>query len=119
VRADAIQLEQLLLNLITNAVDAASCANLQQGKVMVTTSQRGDRLVVAVEDNGSGVASHVADRLFEPFETTKRNGMGLGLTVARQIVEAHHGSLSWENLGSGGARFTVELRIDGPPSYER
>jgi two-component system sensor kinase FixL len=65
------------------------------------------------------VAPQVADRLFEPFETTKRNGMGLGLTLARQIVEAHAGSLSWENLPSPGARFRVELRIDGPPRHER
>jgi two-component system, LuxR family, sensor kinase FixL len=119
VRYDAIQVEQLLLNLIGNAVDAAGLGKDRQGRVSVRLLQRVDRLVVVVEDNGPGVAPRVADRLFEPFETTKRNGMGLGLTLARQIVEAHAGALSWENLPSGGARFTVELRIDGPPRHEQ
>jgi signal transduction histidine kinase len=119
VHCDAIQVEQLLLNLIGNAVDAAGLGKDRQGRVRVHLLQRRDRLAVVVEDNGPGVAPQVADRLFEPFETTKRNGMGLGLTLARQIVEAHAGSLSWENLPSPGARFRVELRIDGPPRHER
>jgi two-component system, LuxR family, sensor kinase FixL len=114
VLGDAIQLEQLFLNLITNAVDAASGVS-GGGHVTVGALQCGDRLRVAVEDNGRGVPPRVADRLFEPFETTKRDGMGLGLTLARQIVEAHGGQLHWENLAAGGARFTVDLRIDGPP----
>jgi two-component system sensor kinase FixL len=86
--------------------------------VTVAVLQSGDRLSVAVEDTGPGVMPRVADRLFEPFETTKRDGMGLGLTLARQIVEAHGGQLRWENLASGGARFTVQLRIDGPRDHE-
>jgi len=108
VRGDAIQLEQLFLNLIWNAVDAAS------SMVTVNCLQRADRLVIEVQDNGPGVSAAVADRLFEPFESTKLNGMGLGLTLVRQIVDAHAGALTWSNLSSGGARFTVELRIDGP-----
>jgi signal transduction histidine kinase len=114
VRGDAIQLEQLFLNLIANAIDAASSGS-GGGHVAVVALQSGDRLRVAVEDTGPGVPPRVADRLFEPFETTKRDGMGLGLTLARQIVEAHGGQLRWENLAAGGARFTVDLRIDGPP----
>jgi len=114
VRGDAIQLEQLLLNLINNAVDAASSAGNRPGQVAIALLQQPDRLLVLVEDNGPGVPAHMADRLFEPFETTKRDGMGLGLTLARQIVDAHAGALHWENLRSGGARFTLELRIDGP-----
>jgi C4-dicarboxylate-specific signal transduction histidine kinase len=112
VRGDAIQLEQLLLNLIWNAVDAAS--SMVSGVVTVNCLQRGDRLVIEVEDTGPGVSATVADRLFEPFESTKHNGMGLGLTLVRQIVDSHAGALTWSNLSSGGARFSVELRIDGP-----
>ena len=113
VRGDSIQLEQLLLNLVGNAVDAASLAQ-PRGLVIVGLRQQGDRLLVTVEDNGPGVAANVADRLFEPFETTKRSGMGLGLTLARQIVEAHAGTLHWENPPAGGARFMVQLPVDGP-----
>jgi signal transduction histidine kinase len=119
VRGDAIQLEQLLLNLLNNAVDAASDAQGGHGRVAIHIYQRRDRLMMVVEDNGAGVAARVADRLLEPFETTKPKGMGLGLTLARQIVEAHAGQLHWENLASGGARFTVELKIDGPRAHER
>lgn len=118
VRGDAIQLEQLLFNLVGNAVDSASLAR-PQGRVTVCLRQQGDRLLLAVEDDGPGVAANVADRLFEPFETTKRNGMGLGLTLARQIVEAHAATLHWENLPAGGARFTVQLLIDGPQGHEQ
>ena len=114
VRGDAIQLEQLFLNLICNGVDAASIGKRGSGLVAVNTEQRGDRLVTIVEDNGPGVSPTVADRLFEPFETTKPNGMGLGLTLAKQIVLAHAGSLTWLNVASGGAVFRVELPIDGP-----
>jgi C4-dicarboxylate-specific signal transduction histidine kinase len=115
VLGDAIQLEQLLLNLAGNAIDAASTDDGRRGRVSVRLiSQWKDRVVIEVEDDGPGVASCVADRLFEPFETTKHNGMGLGLTLARQIVEAHEGALRWQNLAPHGARFSVELRLGGP-----
>src|SRR5262245_21708571 len=110
-RGDAIQLEQLLLNLIWNAVDAASTN--APGLVAIRALKRDGRLVVMVDDNGPGVSAAIADRLFEPFESTKQNGMGLGLTLVRQIVDAHAGTLSWQNLPFGGARFILELHIGG------
>jgi two-component system sensor kinase FixL len=114
IAADAIQIEQLLLNLLSNAVDAASENTDNCGRVALLISQRRDRVAISVEDNGRGIAAEMADRLFEPFETTKQHGMGLGLTLVRQILEAHRGGLHWENRASGGARFTAELNIDGP-----
>jgi two-component system sensor kinase FixL len=119
VRGDAIQLEQLLLNLMSNAVEAARSDTPEHGLVRVRVQQRGDRVLVEVDDSGAGVAPDVADRLFEPFETSKPNGMGLGLTLARQIVEAHAGQLHWQNLPGGGARFAVALRINGPRGHGR
>lgn len=116
LRGDAIQLEQVLLNLISNAVDASATLNSWGGVVTVELFQHGDRLVAAVEDTGPGVSPTIADRLCEPFETTKKSGMGLGLTLVRQIVDAHAGTLTWHNVTAGGARFTIELRIDGPSS---
>jgi two-component system, LuxR family, sensor kinase FixL len=114
IAADAIQVEQLLLNLLSNAVDAASERTDCRGRVALTIAQRRDRIAIAVEDNGKGIAAEMTDRLFEPFETTKQHGMGLGLTLVRQILEAHRGELRWENRASGGARFTAEFSIDGP-----
>jgi signal transduction histidine kinase len=115
VRADAIQLEQLLINLVSNAIDAACLRNDGEGRVAVHLHQHVERIVVAIEDNGPGVPEEVADRLFEPFETTKPRGMGLGLTLARQIIECHGGLLRWESVEPQGTRFLVELSIDGPP----
>jgi two-component system sensor kinase FixL len=112
--ADAVQVEQLLLNLLSNAVDAASETRDSRGRVALHIEQRRDRVAISVEDNGRGIAIEMTDRLFEPFETTKQRGMGLGLTLVRQILESHRGELRWENLASGGARFTAELNIDGP-----
>jgi signal transduction histidine kinase len=116
--ADAIQLEQLLLNLISNAVDAAALSADRRGLVTVHVQQRRDRAVVSVEDNGRGIVEEIVDRLFEPFETTKRKGMGLGLTLARQIMDAHGGELHAENRVPHGARFTVELNVDGPRRHD-
>lgn len=113
--ADRIQLEQLLLNLVSNAIDAASRS--EGGRVGVRIAQWRDRIVVQVEDDGPGISADMAPRLFEPFETTKPKGMGLGLTLVRQIVDAHGGELRWENVEPRGARFVVELPIDGPPRH--
>ncbi len=114
VRADTIQLEQLLLNLISNAIEAACLRSDSDGHVVIRLGQRVERIAIEVEDNGPGVADELADRLFEPFETTKPRGMGLGLTLARQIVENHGGRLSWERIAPCGTRFSVELYVDGP-----
>lgn len=114
IRGDIIQLEQLFLNLISNAIDAACQTEEPRGCVSVHIAQHHDRIAISVEDNGPGIAPEIADRLFEPFETTKPQGMGLGLTLVRQIVEAHGGELRCENRLPSGARFTVELAIDGP-----
>jgi signal transduction histidine kinase len=117
LRADPVQIELLLVNLITNAIDAASSTNASGRVVTLQASQCADRIALAVSDNGPGIASAVADRIFEPFETTKRGGMGLGLTVARQIVEAHGGTLTWLRRQPQGVQFTAELPLDGPAPH--
>jgi signal transduction histidine kinase len=114
IAADEIQLEQLMLNLISNAVDSSSLRGDGDGRVSIGIRQRESRIVVDIEDNGPGIAEQIADRLFEPFETTKPRGMGLGLTIARQIVETHGGRLWCEGVQPQGARFSVELYVDGP-----
>jgi two-component system, LuxR family, sensor kinase FixL len=114
LQGDAIQLEQLLVNLVSNAIDAACSRGDGKGRVTVHLRQHVERIAIAIEDNGPGVPNQIANRLFEPFETTKPRGMGLGLTLARQIVESHGGLLRWERLQPQGTCFLVELRIDGP-----
>ena len=93
------------------AIDAAGLGKDRQGRVSVRLLQRGDRLVVVVEDNGPGVAPHVADRLFEPFyrgqQTRHAIGTGLGLAITRGLLAAEGGRIWCENLPAGGALFTI------------
>jgi signal transduction histidine kinase len=92
ISADGDQLDQLLINLVGNAVDAA----LETGGGVAITWRAGDgRVEVLVEDEGPGIAD--ATNLFVPFFTTKRHGSGIGLVLSRQIAEAHGGSLTLEN----------------------
>ena len=114
VRADPIQVEQVLLNLMTNAVDAAAARGDGKGLVTVRSGLRDSMAAVSVEDNGTGVAPEIAEHLLEPFHTTKPKGMGLGLALSRQIIEAHGGHLHWTSLEPSGAKFTFELPVAGP-----
>ncbi len=105
VQGDAVQLRQVFVNLLSNAVDAVSPAGVIQ--------LRGERLdgaiAVAVEDTGRGVDAAVLRRLFEPLITTKTHGTGLGLALVKRIVERHGGEVSYAPRDGGGARFTVRL----------
>jgi two-component system, LuxR family, sensor kinase FixL len=114
VTADRIQIEQVLNNLVANAIDAASERTDAPGIVVVRVARRGDRVVVQVEDNGPGVAPEMADSLFEAYQTTKPRGMGLGLPLSLQIVQKHAGRLWWEPIVPEGTRFLVELQINAP-----
>jgi C4-dicarboxylate-specific signal transduction histidine kinase len=112
--ADRIQIEQVLNNLLANAIDAASERTDGRGLVVMRVAGRGDRVVVQVEDNGPGVAPEIAGSLFEAYQTTKPRGMGLGLPLSLQIVQKHAGRLWWEPIVPEGTRFLVELQINGP-----
>jgi signal transduction histidine kinase len=114
VRADRIQIEQVINNLVANAIDAASERTDARGLVVMRVARRGDRVVVQVEDNGPGVAPEIADSLFEAYQTTKPRGMGLGLHLSLQIIQKHAGRLWWEPIVPAGTRFLVELQINGP-----
>jgi PAS domain S-box-containing protein len=113
VTGDRIQLQQVILNLILNARDAMSEVRTHPRELLITTlkSKSGD-LVVAVRDSGKGLDAKDADRIFDPFFTTKAEGMGLGLSISRTIVEAHGGTL-WakQNEGKGA---TIQFSL--PPS---
>jgi signal transduction histidine kinase len=108
VRGDAGQLGHLFLNLASNAVEAAGPGGWVE--VRVAGPQAG-RATVEVLDSGPGPAADVAERLFEPFITGKKEGVGLGLAVARQVAEAHGGQISW-GRASGRTCFTVDLPLE-------
>jgi two-component system, LuxR family, sensor kinase FixL len=114
VKADRLQIEQVLNNLIINAIEAASQRPGGRGRVIVRLGARGNKVVIQVEDNGPGVVPEIAGRMFDAYQTTKPRGMGLGLHLSQQIVRSHGGGLWWEPDVPEGTRFVVELPIDGP-----
>ncbi len=113
VKADRIQIEQVLNNLLTNAIEAASDRSDGCGRVLVRLASRGEVVVIQVEDNGPGVAPELTGSIFEAYQTTKPRGMGLGLPLSQRIVQRHAGRNWWEPNSPVGARFVVTLPIDG------
>ena len=109
VWCDPIQIEQVILNIIGNAIDAASSGREALGHVQVRLFERDSLVGIEIEDNGPGVPDEIFANLLEPFVTTKPHGMGLGLALTHRIIEMHGGHLRWENLKPRGSRFTVEL----------
>ena len=118
VKGDRIQLQQMLLNLMMNAIEAMSDIEKARRTMIIQVSlgelENRPAVVVAVRDNGHGFKSEDADRMFEPFFTTKPDGMGMGLGISRSIVEAHRGRLWAEpNRGSGSVfRFILPLATE-------
>jgi PAS domain S-box-containing protein len=116
VRGDRVQLQQVLLNLVMNGMDAVGSCPPDRRRVKLRVGRDGDGFVaLAVSDSGHGIPADKLRRLFEPFFTTKANGMGLGLSISRSIVEAHGGRISAVNNPEGGAtfRFTVPVANGG------
>jgi len=110
VTGDRVQLQQVVLNLIRNAVDAMSAVEGRPRELLIRTGRdAGDRVLLTVQDTGVGFQRESADRLFDPFYTTKTSGMGIGLSVSRSIIESHHGRL-WATLNDGpGATFSFSI----------
>jgi len=111
VKGDPVQLQQVVLNLIINALDAVSEADMKKREVSVSTGRAGSYAEIRIADTGSGIAVGDLANIFNPFFTTKPQGMGMGLAIVKTIVEAHHGTIAAENQPSGGALFTIRLPI--------
>src|SRR5579884_1375146 len=115
VLADRIQIEQVLLNLLRNAIDAMAAANAERRSITVAARRQGsDAVLISVTDSGPGISPEVAGRLFEPFVTTKATGMGMGLSISRSIIEAHGGSLRLVRGVDRGATLVFDLPIAEP-----
>ena len=114
VVGDRIQLQQVILNLVMNAIEAMSGINPPQRKLLVASVKDGsDGVLVEVRDSGAGLDQTALDRLFEAFYTTKPEGMGMGLAISRTIVEAHGGELTAKPNAPQGAIFRFRLPTDG------
>jgi C4-dicarboxylate-specific signal transduction histidine kinase len=111
VHADPVHLQQVLLNLLMNSLEAMQCIPAAKRRIVISTTHEGNSSVaVSVRDYGSGLPADDVDKIFTHFYSTKPNGMGMGLTIVRSIVEAHGGKLNAENSDEG-ARFFFRLPI--------
>jgi C4-dicarboxylate-specific signal transduction histidine kinase len=110
VPANRVQLQQVIFNLITNAVDAMSLMP-EDSRVLHLKTEVDEKLgvLISVEDSGSGLDEKTMGRIFEPFFTTKSDGMGMGLSICRSIIEAHNGHLTVESRIGRGSVFRIHL----------
>ena len=123
ITGDQVLLQQVLVNLVMNAMDAMAETPPARRRVTISTEVRAADVEVSVRDTGTGLPAQINGTLFTPFVTTKAHGLGIGLTITRTIVDAHGGTIDAHNNPEGGATFTVTLRrsetpeiLSGPPS---
>jgi signal transduction histidine kinase len=114
IHGDHIQLEQVVLNLVHNSVEAIAAAGRPEGCVRVVARQLGApaRIEISVWDNGPGVEGELADRLFDPLATSKQDGLGLGLSISASILEAHGGRVWLHSRKAGATEFRFSLPLD-------
>ena len=111
VLADRVQLQQVVVNLLTNARDAVCDQSEERRVITIRAVAERDAVAFHVEDFGKGFEVNSADKLFEPFYTTKKNGMGIGLSICQSIVHEHGGKIEASPNESGGASFCVRLPL--------
>jgi PAS domain S-box-containing protein len=113
IMIDAVQIQQVLLNLATNGMDAMMQVAAPRELIIRSQQYGDDEILIAVEDHGPGIAPEIMARIFEPFFTTKPQGTGMGLAICRSIVESHDGHLWADNSEHGGAivQFTLRTQI--------
>jgi signal transduction histidine kinase len=114
VQGSRVQIQQVMLNLIVNAIEAMSQMSDDRRELLISTQAEADCVLVAVRDSGPGLSEDATERVFEAFYTTKSSGLGMGLSICRSIVE-HHGGRLWAtaNVPKGAAfQFTIPVNSD-------
>jgi PAS domain S-box-containing protein len=119
VRGDRVQLQQVVLNLVLNACDAMTNTPLPQRQLMLETRAENGFVELLVSDRGVGIPKEDLERVFEPFVSFHKRGLGLGLTISRSIVDAHEGSIRAENNADGGATFRCFFPVADARAFEQ
>lgn len=111
VLANLIQIEQVILNFIRNAIDAMENVSYEQRQIIICTQQCDDQVSVIVKDTGEGIPEDQMEFIFDAFYTSKSEGMGMGLSISRSIIESNSGQIFAHNLKQGGCQFSFELPV--------
>jgi signal transduction histidine kinase len=111
ILGDRIQLQQVILNLVVNGIDAMKDTPVENRIINIRTSRVETFAELSVSDRGPGIPEDKLKEVFEPFYTSKVQGMGMGLSIARTIIEAHHGLIWAKNRDHGGASFRIRLPL--------
>ena len=111
ILGDRIQLQQVILNLVMNGIDAMKDTPTENRVITIRASRVENFAQLSVSDRGSGIPKEKVTQVFEPFFTSKAEGMGMGLSIARTIIEAHNGAISAKNRDQGGASFKMKLPL--------
>jgi two-component system, NtrC family, nitrogen regulation sensor histidine kinase NtrY len=109
INADYAQIEQILINLIKNASEALS--GKQNGTIHLKAFYSGDAVLIQVEDNGIGISGEIIEDIFVPFYTTRENGSGIGLSLSKQIMQNHNGTILVNSVPGAGSEFILKFPI--------
>jgi signal transduction histidine kinase len=112
ILGDRIQLQQVILNLVVNGIDAMKDTPSENRTISIRTSRVENFAQLSVSDRGPGIPEDKLKEIFDPFFTSKAEGMGMGLSIARTIIEAHHGLIWAKNRDHGGASFRIRLPLE-------
>jgi two-component system sensor histidine kinase DctS len=116
IQADPVLLQQVVLNLLRNAMDAMAATSPERREIRVATEGGAQGVTVSISDRGCGISPEVREQLFQPFFTTKAEGMGMGLNICRSILELHNGRVWAEPNPGGGTVFSFSVPKDGAPA---
>lgn len=108
---DPIQIQQVLINLLNNAIDAINLSNSTIREIKLSISTKGRLAIINIEDSGTGIDPEILPTMFELFKTTKKEGLGVGLWLSKTIISKHHGAISAANIAGGGALFTIQIPL--------
>jgi PAS domain S-box-containing protein len=111
INGDRIQLQQVAMNLMLNAFEAMNEPSKEDRRILIRTELKGSQVQAAVTDNGKGIPAGESEKIFKPFYTSKSQGLGMGLSICRSIINSHHGRLWFENNPDQGATFYFSLPL--------
>ena len=105
------EFQQVILNLVNNAIDSLSGLNIQEKIILISTKDLDGHVEVCISDNGEGVAQQLIPSLFELMKSNKSAGMGLGLWLSKHIIERHQGKITYQTSHAGGAEFVIRMPL--------